>query len=89
MSNPVATYELIHFYPSDDNDGITRYSFVPPEGFDVPYGVFTGEPDDIPEFQALVRYFEIDFEPEKDDIIEVKAVDETVYSPTFEELKAS
>ena len=74
-----------------DEYGTTRYLFVPPEGFEVPFGSYFGGTDsdgtEYPELMALIRYLGVDYEPEKNEIIDVEIPDATVYEPTLAELQ--
>ncbi|RCW64007.1 hypothetical protein DET61_11648 [Marinobacter nauticus] len=72
--------------------GTTRYLFVPPEGFEVPYGSYFGggegsDGTDYPELMALVSFMNVDYEPEKGETIDVAEMDETVHEPTLRQLQ--
>jgi hypothetical protein len=87
MTQQAKTHVLAHTH----EHGTTRYQFIPPEGFDVPYGTFEGvgtDGTDDPELMALIAYLEVDYEPEKaGEMIDVAVMDETIEEPTLGELQ--
>lgn len=79
------THTVIHTHAF----GSSRYLFVPPAGFDVPYGFYeqVGEQsNDEPDFKALISYLDINFEPEKGETIEIVQLDDTIHQPSLDEL---
>lgn len=89
MEATTKTHEIIHHHKSfgQIGDGTSHYLFEPPEGFNVPCGSFANPKTDPPEVAALTDYFGIHFEPENDELIEIRIVDDLVHKPTLDDLK--
>jgi|SRR5690554_2475973 len=87
MRNQAKTHVLAHTHEY----GTTRYLFVPPAGFEVPYGSFFGNSEsdgtDYPELMALIAFLEVDYEPEKSETIDILVCEDTIAEPTLRELQ--
>lgn len=69
---------------------MTTYSLLAPVGFNVPVGHYgVGDSESTPELNALLAYFEIDFEPHEGERIHIRDLKpgELPREPSLEELQ--
>lgn len=79
-----------HVLSHSHGNGVERYLFSPPKGFETPYGLFDQFGEDEAEYPALIAllsFLEVNFEPEKGEVVEVFEMDEPVEEPTLRELQ--